>query len=386
MVQPLERDNEKRGSARNSAENGRTDKPECVQQRKEPAMKFFQKTWVAVLITLAMVAGAVVIGQNREETVPNSPASVGLDTSLSTSRSEGFLLDEADVLSQEEERQINLYNANWLERYDSLVAVAVVPAVSGDLADYAYERAMDWELSASDAVLVVETGSDSAYFLPGDNYPLTDSQINSYMNTYLYDGVTNKEYAAGILELFQELNQYYVDQFGRGYLDNGGYGRGYESGTLVYGAVLLVIILLVIATVADNLRYASYRQRYYGVVNPPVMFRPILFWHGPGYGWYRRRWHRPPPPPPPRGPGGPGGFGGFGGGRPPRPGGGGFSGFSGSGRGGGFGGNRGGGGFSRGGGFGGGRGGGGFSRGGGFGGSRGGGGFGGGRGGGFGRR
>lgn len=353
-------------------------------------MKFFQKTWVAVIIALAMVAGAVYIGLNRADTVPNSPANVGLDTSLSTSRSEGFLLDEADVLSAEEEHQINLYNANWLERYDSLVAVALVPEVSGDLGEYAYERAMTWELAAADAVLVIETGTDSAYLLPGNDYPQTDTQINSYMNTYLYEGVADKEYAAGILNLFQALNQYYVDQYGLGLLENESYAVSYGSGSWIYGAVALVIILLVIATIVDNLRYSTYRQRYYGVVNPPVTFRPILFWHGPSYGWYRRRWRRPPPPPPPP-PGRPGGFGG------PRPGpgrnpsrpSGGFSGFKGPGRGGSFGGNRTGGGFSggsRGGGFGGSRGGGGFGRGGGFGGSRGGGGFGGGRGGGFGRR
>lgn len=349
-------------------------------------MKVFQKTWVAVVITLAMVAGAVFIGLNRTDTVPNSPGEAGLDTSLSTSRSEGFLLDEANVLSAEEEHQINLYNANWLERYDSLVAVAVTPSVSGDLGDYAYQRAMDWELAATDAVLVIETDTGSAYLLPGDDYPLTDSQINSYMNTYLYEGVADKEYAAGILNLFQAVNQFYVDQYGTGYLE-GGYGYGHSAGTQIYAIVLLVIILLVIATVVDNLRYATYRQRYYGVVNPPVVFRPILFWHGPGWGWYNRRWRRPPPPPP-GGPRGPGGFGGPGPGRGPssRPGGGGFSGFSGPGRGGSFGGSRSGGGFSRGGGFGGSRGGGGFSRGGGFGGSRGGGGFSGGRGGGFGRR
>lgn len=352
-------------------------------------MKFFQKTWVAVALTAVMIICAVAIGLSREDTVPNSPADAGLDTSLSTSRSEGFLLDEADVLSQEEERQINLYNANWLERYDSLVAVAVVSSASVSLEDYAYERAMAWELAATDAVLVIETGTDSAYLLPGDDYPLTDSQITSYLNTYLYQDVVDKAYAAGILNLFQEINQYYVDQYGLGYLDSG-YGPGHDSVTTVLAVILLVIIVLVIATVADHLRYDAYRQRYYGVANPPVVFRPILFWHGPGYGWYRRRWRRPPPPPPGgRGPGGFGGFGGPGGGnRSSRPGGG-FSGFSGPGRGGSFGGSRRGGGFSggsRGGGFGGSRGGGGFSRGGGFGGSRGGGGFGGGRGGGFGRR
>lgn len=54
------------------------------------------------------------------------------------------------------------------------------------------------------------------------------------------------------------------------------------------------------ATLIDSARYTAYRQRYYGVVNPPYVFRPILFWHGPSYGWYRRRWRQPPPPPPPR--------------------------------------------------------------------------------------
>ena len=219
------------------------------------------------------------------------------------------------------------------------MAVAVVSSASVSLEDYAYERAMAWELAATDAVLVIETGTDSAYLLPGDDYPLTDSQITSYLNTYLYQDVVDKAYAAGILNLFQEINQYYVDQYGLGYLDSG-YGPGHDSVTTVLAVILLVIIVLVIATVADHLRYDAYRQRYYGVANPPVVFRPILFWHGPGYGWYRRHWHRPPPPPPGGGP------------RPPR--GGGFGGGFGNHRGGGFGGSRGGGfGGSRGGGFGG---------------------------------
>ena len=138
--------------------------------------------------------------------------------------------------------------------------------------------------------------------------------------------------------------------------------------------VPVVVIVLIVATIADQYRYNDYRRRYYGVPNPPVTFRPILFWHGPRWGWYRRRWYAPPPPPPrpPRGGPGPGGgnFGGFGGGpgrpghfggsRPNRPGGsgrpGGFGGAGGFQRGGGFGGNHGAGRSSgRGGGFGGGR-------------------------------
>lgn len=58
--------------------------------------------------------------------------------------------------------------------------------------------------------------------------------------------------------------------------------------------VLLVAALMVLSAI-DRARYNSYRARFYGVASPPYVFRPILFWHGPGYGWYRRHWHRPPP-------------------------------------------------------------------------------------------
>ncbi len=357
-------------------------------------MKFFQKTWVALLLTLAMIAGAVVLGQSRAETAPKTPVSPGLDTSLSTGAYAKWIGDFADVLSEEQEQQIRLYNANWDKRYGSVIVVETLSAPpSGTLEDYTYQQAEKFELGAYDGYLSIVPKTGDAYFAVGADYPLSDSEVVVYLNQYLYDDVTAGRYGAGVLSLFSALNQYYVDNYGDG--TSGGGDRQVSGGAPVANLIVLVVILLIIATVVDHLRYATYRQMYYGVAMPPVMFRPILFWHGPGYGWYRRRWNRPPPPPRggPRGPGGFGGGPGMGGGPSSR--GGGFgssrpgSGSSGGFRGGGFGGSRGGssGGF-RGGGFGGGSSGGfGGSRGGGFGGGGShGGGFGGGRGGGFGRR
>ena len=333
-------------------------------------MKFFRKTWVAVVLSLVMIVGAVAIGQLKDQgPATTSPKELGLDSSLSTSQYEQYLMDEAGVLSSTEEKRICLYNANWVQRYDSLIAVAVLSSVDGTVEDYAYELSTRMELASTDAVLVIETSSGNSYLAVGPDYPMGDNQITSYMNSYLYADVMNQKYGVGILNLFQNINEYYVSEFGLGYLDNSSFSH--PTSKALVGIVMLVVAVLIVASLMDSIRYTTYRSRYFGVVNPPVMFRPILFWHGPGSAWYRRRWHRPPPPPPPGGPRGPGGgFGGFSG-----PGGGGFSGGS---RGGGFGGGRGGGfsGGSRGGGFSGG------SRGGGFGGSRGGG-FGGGRGGGF---
>lgn len=356
-------------------------------------MKLFQKAWFAWLLTAVMIAAAVAIGLAKPPAVTPPAASpsgsAALDESLSVKDYLDYTLDETGELSSKQEGQISLYNANWARRYDSIIAVAVKESVPGSIDDYAYDLGMDIGLSASDAILVIDASAKDAYLAASPDYPLTDGQISTYVNSALKPYVERGKYGDGILNLFLELNQFYVNSYGLGYQDNGGtYASG---GDTAAGAVMLVLILIAIVAVVnaiDQSRYNTYRQRYYGVVNPPVMFRPIFFWHGPGTSWYRRHWRRPPPPPPPRPPRGPGGPGGFGGG-------GGFNGFSGP-RGGGFSGS----GPSRGGGFTGGRGGGfssgrgggfsggGISRGGGFSGGRGGGFSGGGssRGGGFGRR
>ncbi len=339
-------------------------------------MKFFQKTWVAVAVALVMVAGAILIGQRKGDGQEQSLAA-GLDTSLSTSAYQQWVGDGADVLSQQQVEQICLYNANWDARYGSIIVVeTLTSAPQQGLEEYTISQAEEFQLGSVDGYLAIVPSAQDAYLAVGMDFPLSDSQVGVYLNQYLYDDVAAGESGRGVLSLFDALNQYYITAYG--VPSHESYPDG-QAGSRVLGIVVLVIILLAIAAILDRIRYDAYRQQYYGVVNPPVVFRPILFWHGPGWGWYRRRWRRPPPPPPRR----PGGFGGprpGGGAHSTRPGGFGSSGF----RGGGFGGSRGGGGF-RGGGFGGSRGGGGGFRGGGFGGSRGGG-FGGSRGGGFGRR
>lgn len=339
-------------------------------------MKFLQKTWFAWLLTAVMIVAAIGIGRvrgDRPEPLPSGSAA--LDESLSTQQFADYIWDEAGVLSNKNEESICLYNANWAQRYDSIIAVAAVTSVDGDIDEYAYDLGEEIELASADGILVIDVSAKDAYLAVGPDYPMTDSEITSFMNSGLYDYVQSGKTGEGIINLFGKINSFYVNNYGLGYLDN---SSPYSSGgDAAVGVVMLVIILIAIVLVInalDRARYNTYRRQYYGVLNPPVVFRPIFFWHGPSTSWYRRHW-RPAPPPPPRPPQGPGG---------PRPGGGGnFTGFSGPGggshgggfssgpRGGGFSGGSRGGGFSggpRGGGFSGGFGGG--SRGGGFGGRR----------------
>lgn len=316
-------------------------------------MNALKKRWVAVIITILVIALAVGIGWMRRPAASGA-ASAGLDTNLDTSDYMDYLWDEAGVLSSSAEREIALYNANWDTRYGSIVAVAAVSDTGGaDIADYAYTLANSIALSDRDAILVLDVGGADAYLLPGASFLTTlgSAEISELVSRCLYDDFMAGEYGDGTLALFSALNDEFVTSYGSG--SSVYYYGGVVSGRAVTLAsvLLFVIILLFILTIIDHIRYSAYHRQYYGVLNPPVVFRPILFWHGPRFGWYRRRWNRPPPPPPP--PGGPrpprgGCFGGFNGfsGRP----GGGFSGRSGGGfssrsRGGGFSG-RSGGGFS----------------------------------------
>lgn len=335
-----------------------------------------KKLVLAWIVAIAMIAAAVFIGLRKggETPTPPKPQDMGLDMGLSTDQFQNYILDSAGELTARQKESICLYNANWAARYDSVIIVEVGRNV-GPIDDRAYELSYQFELKESDAVLVIDVAAKNAYMATGGDYPISDGQVTSYLDNSLYSYVQNGKAGDGVLNLFAGLNTYYVDHYGLGYLDN---SRGLNSeggmAALVVGIVLLLLIVVLVLSAIDSARHSAYRTRYYGVVGAPV-FRPILFWHGPSYGWYRRRWRRPPPPPPrpPRPPQPPrsgGGFGGFSGFSGPRSGGsnhrgGGFSGGGFSRGGGGFsGGSRGGGGFSRGGGgfSGGSRGGGGFGR------------------------
>ena len=330
-------------------------------------MKFLKKRSVAIAVMALAIVVGIALGQlkaNRAPAVP-SVGDAALDTSLSTAAYETWIWDEANVFSPSEEEDICLYNANWDLRYTSLLAVAAVNSVEGDIADYAYTLGNEIGLGQGDALLVLDIGGQDAYLATGDDFAnvlLSDTQVTTYLNQYLYEDFQRGNYAKGVLTFMAALNDRYVEVFG--------VQRNSNDSDSLFFIIFLVIVLVIILDSIDKSRYNAYRTRYYGVVNPPYVFRPILFWHGPSYGWYRRNWRQPPPPPPPGG-----NF------RPPNGGftsnnrGSGFgsSGFTSNNRGSGFGGSGFGGSSTRGGGFGGASRGGGFSggsRGGGFGGRR----------------
>lgn len=296
-------------------------------------MKFFKTRKGGILVLILAVAAAAALGQLRKDgyaaTVPApAPVSQGLDSSLPLSQYRKFLWDEADLLTSADEDTLTLYNANWDNRYHSLVAVCTVNTLNGQgIEDALFSFADECGLGENDAALFIAADTKEYYFDYGDEFAtiMTDQVIRK-LQPILEDESTT--FSAGTTAFFQALDGVYRDNFGLGsqqgetYESNGSVGSvvgGVRMLTLI-GVIIFLLVIVAILSAIDQARFHAYRTRYYGIGTPPVVFRPILFWHRPGWGWYRRRWNPPPPPPPPP----PGGGrqpprGGFGGGasRPP---------------------------------------------------------------------
>ena len=175
-------------------------------------MKFFQKRPVAIVITVLAIVLGIGLGQLRANRAPAPPSTgeTALDTSLSTAAYETWIWDEANVLSSSEEKQICLYNANWDLRYTSLLAVAAVKSVDGDIVDYAYELGNEIGLGQGDALLVLDIGGQDAYLATGDDfadYMLSGNYLINRESLVITDLLT------GATQTFADINISDADGF-----------------------------------------------------------------------------------------------------------------------------------------------------------------------------
>lgn len=321
-------------------------------------MKFFKNKIVAIALTALVVCGCLAYGQYKKPAPMAEPVY------------NDWTYDGARILSSETLAQVDAYNASWSSDYASVLAVATVPSARNwDISEYAMTMGEKWGLGANDMLLLIDDGGGEYWLVTSEKIEdaLTWDGIYYIVTNSFEPAYRNGSYDAAVTGLFQAMDALYGERMekisGSMPIDSGyyyspyynAYDYEYGTGASLGDIIFLLVLVFIILTWIDRVRYRSWYSRYGVMGRPAVRFVPLIFWHRPGGMWFRgmnASMHRPPDM---RGPG-PGGFGG-------RPGGfGGGSGFGSGSRGGGFGG--GGFGGSRGGGFGGG------SRGGGFGGKR----------------
>lgn len=285
--------------------------------------------YVALVVLIVAIAASIGIGQWKK------PTPGGLDKNLDGSQYTQYVDDAAGVLSDETEQTLALYNANWAKKYGSRIAVyTVADAEDSALEGLATQRGRAMGLGGGDALLCLSAASGRYYLEYGNAFgSLLDESAQEELRQALNVPLAGGHFDEAATGFFGAMNVVYGT--------TGGPQRE-SGGSSIMTVVLLLVVLFAVLSAVDKSRYATYRRRYGGMDAPPVVFRPILFWHGPGFGWTGGMHH------------GHSGFndhddfggGGFGGG--------GFGGFGGGGFGGGGGGGFGGGGFGGGGGGGGG--------------------------------
>lgn len=279
-------------------------------------MKFFKKKSVAIVIMAAAILLSCGIGLAKapaSTTGTNGTTTGKLDTSLDSSYFTRYIADDANVLSTSVEKELSLYNANWDQMMGGIIGVVTANGFDGTLDDAAWEGGNALGLGDNDAVLFFDTESCEYTLLAyGVVYDLLADQPTSFVDNCVYSQISAGDYGSAALTLFEAIHPLVYERYGGSTLTTGSAYSAVSTLGSLFSLLVLIAVIVLIFTIVDGIRYSSWNARYGTVAAPPVVYRPILWWHRPGSAWYRRR--RNPPPPPRGGSHGPGGFGG---GRPP---------------------------------------------------------------------
>ena len=224
-----------------------------------------------------------------------------------------YVADYADVLSKETEQYIIDQNQALFEATGGQIVVVAVDFMDGmDAADYAMAVAENWG-GIGDAernngfLLVYAVGENKVWAMAGAGIEdaLSASTIEGWLEDDFYDGYDAGEYDSATRAFFDDVYGWYESYYATS--STGGAAQpGYEylpqpendhfytyTGSSLIGTLLslflapLIVVIIVVAILADGWRYRRYHRRYMGpgMPPPPYGYRPCIF-------------GRPHPPPP----------------------------------------------------------------------------------------
>lgn len=279
-------------------------------------MKFFRKTSTAVVLTLLLVALCCVWGYSRayEE---NSQAQSGNSTPYRPAGESNLnyylslIEDEADLFDLETSDSLAWANLDLNNSYGVTLALQTLESIpQGQTLDaYTLNHFSQLQLDPWDLLLVMETDTQDWYLAYGGSIApkIEASQdlanlIRSHLDAQFFQEGSNE----GILALVTEIHSWCANNLDLLDAQEGTAAPFFQSGdkveSITLGSILSgilftllanvwwIVLLLVVLTLADRYRLTQYLAKYPHDPDmaPPVLFRPILFWHGPGSKWYAR--------------------------------------------------------------------------------------------------
>lgn len=262
-------------------------------------MKLLRSKPFAIAVMIAAIAVSIFISipyMKADETPkPETPTTVELDYGLPTGEYRQYVVDEAGVLSDKTEEMISIYNANWVKLSRRVLAVVTVEH-SDDTEWDSWVWFDELQLYDDDAILLIDV-SGKCYTLTaeGSFYDTLLTMPDGFLDDAMYNAIVREnDYDTAVLNLFADIHAtertFELDLTPI-------FGNVVRTGLVVL-IVTAIILLIAVCSIVDTARYSSWNARYGTMAAPPVIYRPILWWHRPGSRWYRRhRWAPPPPPP-----------------------------------------------------------------------------------------
>ena len=248
-------------------------------------MKILKSRPFAIFVMVAAILVACVHGFHTRPVVEVQEGAVALDENISTAYFEDFILDEAKILSSKTEKTLSVYNANWDQLAGRIIAVVTTKNV-GNVEDAAWDWAYELGLGENDAILLIDAASgEYTVVASGTFYDDFSTQSGSFVDKAMYEGVSRGDYDTAALNLFAQVHLFHREYS----------YTGVNAGPILM-IIVLIIVLIFIFSMVDSMRYSRWNARYGSMPIPPVVYRPVLWWHRPGSIWYRRRRNPMPPP------------------------------------------------------------------------------------------
>ena len=244
------------------------------------------KIVTGILAVLAVAAAIICVNATRP-LITAPKGTEPLDLKLDTVDVERFVVDEMDVLSEDMEKVICIYNANWRVLAGRVLAVVTVQSV-----EKAENAAWQWmeslSMSENDALLLIETtGSKKCALVSCGTFREDIATLSeTYLTQLTYQDIHAGYFNAAVLAVFDKFHYFY------GYDIERHRQSVAKEGAIAFAVIavlMLPVLLHMIGETVDKRRFKRWRENCAVLGDRSAPWRTAFFWHRRGSKWYQKR-------------------------------------------------------------------------------------------------
>ena len=250
-------------------------------------MRSIRTKVIAAVLAMAAIAAAIVLIRANRPLIEAPKGTAPLDNKLDTTSVARLVVDEANVLEEEVEKIIAIYNANWSVLEGRCIAVVTVETTENAEND-AWKWADRLELGENDALLLMETGGGRKCALIANGKFLEDLATlkEGYLERLTYMPVRAGDFDVAALAVCERMHYFF------GYDGESHRRANVTEGVIVIAVIAAFVIPFLIHQIAERIDNVRFKRWYdnYGLLDPPaVPWRTVFLWHRKGSKWYNVR-------------------------------------------------------------------------------------------------